>query len=145
MRNQAATMAAPMRPATMPSLRHRDRESMGGPPLQSVGPRSGGSLARVYHHRKQRATGACPGGLRGIGRQAHHHLAQVVAREKAEEGLGGVFDAFHHGFLSLDTARLEPSADLGQEFGVEGGMGGNDEALHPRPATDQREEVARAG
>ncbi len=49
------------------------------PPLQSVGPRSCESLVPVYHHRKRRATGACPDGLRGLGREAHDHLAQIVA------------------------------------------------------------------
>src|SRR2546429_9999726 len=128
MRNQAATIAAPMRPAMMPSRRYRDRESMGGPPLQSDEPRSCGSLVPVYHHRKRRATGACPGGLRSLGRQTHDHLAQVVAREEAEESLGGVFDTFHHCFFALDAPRFEQAADLGQEFGVEGEMVGNDEA-----------------
>src|SRR5713101_890692 len=142
MRNQAATMAAPMRPAMMPSRRYRDLESMGGllssqTELLILGsgvppPEAEGNFTKE-------------GRLLGIGRQTHDHLAQVVAREEAEESLGSVLDAVHDCLFPLDAARLEPASNLGQKFRIESQVVGNDEALHQRPVADQGEEVARAG
>src|SRR6266536_1617343 len=142
MRNQAATMAAPMRPAMMPSRRYRDLESMGGLLSSLTELRILGS--GVPPSGAESKPGE-PGRLFRVGRQTDDHLAEVVAREEAEESLGGVLDAVHDCLFALDASRLEPAADLGQELGVESEVVGNDEALHQRPVADQGEEVARAG
>src|SRR5215467_15176005 len=142
MRNQAATMAAPMRPAMMPSRRYRDLEPMGGLLSSRTELRILGS--GVPPPGAESKPGE-PARLFRVGRQTDDHLAQVVAREEAEEGLGGVLDAVHHGLFALDASRLEPAANLGQEFRVESQVVGNNEALHQRSVADQGKEVARSG
>src|SRR6266850_3397351 len=83
-------------------------------------------------------------GLPVIGGEAHDHLADIVAGEEPEEGLGRVLDALDHGLLALDASRLEPAADFGQELRIEAQVVGDDEALHVDTIADHRQEVARA-
>src|SRR3990172_1489931 len=108
---------------------------MGGLLSDRSGPGPADPWLRVYHRPGRRTTWRCAGALlrvraRGIRGQAHDHLAQVVAGEKAEEGLGRVLDALDHRLLPLHAPGLQPAAHLPYELAVAVEVVGDDEALH---------------
>src|SRR5215472_4314462 len=125
MRNHTATMAAAMSPAMMPSRRYRDRESMRD--LLSSTPSSGRHAADprglgvppARDEGKRTPVSAFAKSLPRLRGQTHDHLADVVAGEEAEKGLGRVLDALHNGFVPLDAPGLEPAAHLGEELRIE--------------------------
>src|SRR5262249_34601806 len=148
MRNQTATMAAPMRPAMMPSRTYLDRESMRT--LLSIEWGRGRSLwLSVYHRRKVTASRRdaidAPLASGRVRREPHHHLADVVAREEAEKCPRRILEPFDHGFLALEPAGPQPSSHLREELRIEAQVVGDDEALHEHAIADHGKEVARAG
>src|SRR5882672_2737445 len=158
MRNQTATMAAPMRPAMIPSRRYLDRESMRT--LLSIEWGRGPSLLLFVYHRRDvtaswRDATQCPPRanasgspsrrrrLRRLGGELHDHLAEIVSREEPEKGPRRVLEALHDGLLALEEAGGEPSSHLREKLRIEIQVVGDDEALHEHAIADHGEEGAR--
>src|SRR4029453_6619266 len=83
--------------------------------------------------------------LAGLGSELHDHLAEVVAREKPEEGLPRAVDPPHHGHLVPDPPCLHRTPDVREESRIAIEVIGDDEALHPHAIAHQVHHVPRTG
>src|SRR5690606_15555529 len=78
------------------------------------------------------------------GSHRHDDLAGVAAGAQQLERLGGVLEPLHHVDRVLHLPLEDPAEHLALALGEAGEVVEDEEALHPRPAGDEREVVAQA-